>query len=208
MKPGLLNIIAFAFLSLYASTAFAATIVKEPTISKVQGMVVVRSKEGFRHAFPGMLLAKGDEVRTASRSKAYIDFPDNSRIKLGQRSQLRVRAWQRDNGLFSSALRIFRGAFRYTASKLANGLNRRTTTITTQTAVLGVRGTDFWGRVQDNETFFLLLEGQVSLAPRFGNETAYQQAGAAVHISPTNISAPQALKPGAIAPLAAETEIE
>ncbi|MDX8406869.1 MAG: FecR family protein [Mariprofundaceae bacterium] len=208
MKTTLLNIVAFAFLSMFCSTAFAATLVKEPTISRVQGMVVVRSKEGFRHAFPGMLLAKGDEVRTGSGAKAYIDFPDNSRIKLGQRSQLRVRAWQRDNGLFSSALRIFRGAFRYTAGKLASGLNRRSTTITTQTAVLGVRGTDFWGRVGDDETFFLLLEGKVSLAPRFGNEIAYQHAGAAVHISPTNISAPQALKPSTIAPLAAETEIE
>ncbi len=207
MKNLILALFAILFLPLSFSIASAAPAVAAPNISQLQGMVVIRGKTGFQHAYHGMQLKKGDEIRTGRSGRAYIDFPDNSRVKLGSRARFVVQDWQQDDGVFSSALKIFQGAFRYTAKAIGNGLRKRNTTVTTRTAVLGVRGTDFWGRVKNDETFFLLIEGEVSLSPRFGQTITYNHAGAAVQITATEISAPKELSSESIAPLAAETEI-
>jgi ferric-dicitrate binding protein FerR (iron transport regulator) len=184
-------------------------IVATATISRILGHVKVLRKNRFEHAYRGMKLKKGDEIRTGRRGRAYIDFPDNSRVKLGNRSRFLIRDWGKsDDGIFTSVLRIFQGAFRYTAGVLSNGLTARRTSLTTRTAVLGVRGTDFWGRVGKDKTFFLLLEGEVSVAPRFGEKIIYNDAGKAINIDKSSISEPQALSNDDIMPLAAETEIE
>ncbi len=184
-------------------------IAETPTIARILGNVKVFRKNRFERAYRGMKLQKGDEIRTGRRGRAYIDFPDNSRVKLGNRSRFLVRDWGKtDEGIFTSTLRIFQGAFRYTAGLLTSGYAKRRTSLTTRTAVLGVRGTDFWGRVGKDKTFFLLLEGEVSLAPRYGEEIVYNDAGKAVNINNSNISEPEALTMETILPLAAETEIE
>ncbi len=185
------------------------TQVQTPTVARVLGDVKVFRKNRFERVYRGMKLRKGDEIRTGRRGRAYIDFPDNSRVKLGNRSRFLVRDWNKtDEGIFTSTLRIFQGAFRYTAGILNSGLTARRTSLTTRTAVLGVRGTDFWGRVGKDETFFLLLEGEVSLAPKYGEEIIYNDAGKAVNINKSNVSEPEKLTMETILPLAAETEIE
>ncbi|PCI01569.1 MAG: hypothetical protein COB79_03885 [Zetaproteobacteria bacterium] len=183
-------------------------IVASPTIVRILGSVKVFRQNRFERAYPGMKLKQGDEIRTGRRGRAYIDFPDNSRVKLGIRSRFLVRDWSEKEGVFTSTLRIFQGAFRYTAGLLTSGMTARRTSLSTRTAVLGVRGTDFWGRVGKDKTFFLLLEGEVSIAPRYGEAMVYNDAGKAVNINNSNISEPQPFSMEDIAPLAAETEIE
>jgi len=189
-------------------SAWAADAIKDPTITRMVGEVNILRGKSFIKGSAGMALQRGDEVRTSRRGKAYIDFPDNSRVKLGNFARFQVRDWQESEGIFSSILRVSQGAFRYSAGLLRTGLKQRNTELSTRTAVLGVRGTDFWGRVGKDNTFLLLLEGSVSLAPRFGDSTTYNRAGFAVNIDNDNISEPSAYKGEDIAPLAAETEIE
>ncbi len=185
------------------------TQVETPTVARVLGDVKVFRKNRFERVYRGMKLRKGDEIRTGRRGRAYIDFPDNSRVKLGNRSRFLVRDWGKtDEGIFSSTLRIFQGAFRYTAGILTSDLTARRISLTTRTAVLGVRGTDFWGRVGKDKTFFLLLEGEVSLTPKYGEKIIYNDAGKAVNINKSSVSEPEKLSTETILPLAAETEIE
>lgn len=189
------------------ASTWAADTIKNPTITRMIGEVNILRGKSFIRASMGMPLQRGDEVRTSRRGKIYIDFPDNSRVKLGNFARFQVRDWQENEGIFSSILRVSQGAFRYTAGLLRAGLKQRNTELSTRTAVLGVRGTDFWGRVGQDNTFFLLLEGSVTLAPRLGDSITYNQAGFAVNIDNNEISEPSALKQVEIAPLAAETEI-
>jgi len=179
----------------------------EPAISRLQGEVKVLRGHRYLNARYGMKLNKGDTIYTGRRGKVYIDFPDNSRVKLGSRARFQIQSWENKQGIFTSALNIFQGAFRYTAG-LIRGYTARQTTVTTKTAVLGVRGTDFWGRVEEDKTFFLLLEGEVSLTPIHGEKMIYNRALYAVNIKDSSISTPQSLDMKSIAPLAAETEID
>jgi hypothetical protein len=206
-----LKFIIFASaLLIFSSLSYASNMqveAAEPALSRLQGSVKVLRDHHYLNASYGMKLQKGDVIYTGRRGKVYIDFPDNSRVKLGSKARFQVQNWENKQGIFTSALNIFQGAFRYTAG-LIRGYKARQTTVTTKTAVLGVRGTDFWGRVEEDKTFFLLLEGEVSLTPIHGEKTIYNQALYAVNIKDTSISTPQNLDMKTIAPLAAETEID
>jgi len=177
-----------------------------PVVSRILGDVKVLRNEKWLRASDKMALKKGDEIYTGRRSKAYIDFPDHSRVKLGHKSHFLVQDWREEKGVFFSTLSIFRGAFRYTASAIRQ-FTARQTTLTTPTAVLGVRGTDFWGRVGKHKTFLLLIEGEVSLTPVQGDTIIYNDVLHAVDIQASTISKPKALSMENIAPLAEETEI-
>jgi len=178
-----------------------------PTIQNMQGLVVVWNQHGFTPAEIGMKLQQGDEIRTGNGGKAYIDFPDNSRVKLGSRSRFIIQQWEINDHIFSSTLRMLQGAFRYTAHQLIGSLHQRRTQFQTRTVVLGVRGTDFWGRAEDEQTFFLLLEGKVTLSPYSQSPIPYDKAGYAVDIQTNHISEPRRLSMQEITPLAEETEI-
>lgn len=203
-------IIFTLMLCFFSSASFAANLnieTTEPAISRLLGDVKVLRDNKYMRATYGMALQKGDTIYTGRRGKVYIDFPDNSRVKLGSRARFKISSWGKKDGVFISSLNIFQGAFRYTAGFI-RGFTARQTTVTTRTAVLGVRGTDFWGRVEEDKTFFLLLEGEVSLTPIHGKEIIYNQTLHAVNIKETDVSKPQGLDMTTIAPLAAETEID
>jgi len=197
----------FILLALFLAHSAQANELSAPTISQLQGMVIVNGQHGFTRATQGLQLQAGDEIRTGYAGKVYIDFPDHSRVKLGVKSRFIIQDWDIHEGIFTSSLRILQGAFRYTASALQSSLKARQTTVKTNTAVLGVRGTDFWGRAERNQTFFLLLEGSVQVAPSFAEEITYNKAGYAINIQTNHIASPQPLTAENIAPLAAETEI-
>ncbi|MDX8388497.1 MAG: FecR family protein [Ghiorsea sp.] len=211
MKPLIILSLTLVSLCFYTQIVIANeaySSIESPTIFRVLGDVKVFRANHFERAIRGMKLKKGDEIRTGKRGRAYVDFPDNSRVKLGNRARFLVRDWSESEGIFSSTLRILQGAFRYTAGIVSKGLLSRKTTLTTRTAVLGVRGTDFWGRVGKEDTFLLLLEGEITIAPRNGEEIIYNNAGSAVNINSSTISEPELLSMAVIAPLAVETEIE
>ncbi|MDQ6980454.1 MAG: FecR family protein [Ghiorsea sp.] len=196
-------------LCFFSSTSFAANLnieTTEPAIARLLGDVKVLRDNKYMRATYGMALQKGDTIYTGRRGKVYIDFPDNSRVKLGSRARFKMSSWGKKDAIFTSSLKIFQGAFRYTAG-LIRGFSARQTTVSTRTAVLGVRGTDFWGRVKNDTTFFLLIEGEVSLSPIDGEKVTYNQSLHAVNIAPKSISTPQLLSMDVITPLAMETEI-
>jgi len=203
----MIRLCCFSLLFFFPTLLYASQL-SSPIISQVEGMVVVYSNtEGFTSANKGMQLKPGDEIRTGKSGKVYIDFPDQSRVKLGRDARFIIENWSINDNLFSSTLRMLQGAFRYTATALKYSLAQRRTTLKTKTAVLGVRGTDFWGRADPNSTFFLLLEGKVEVTPIHGASIPYDSAGYAIHIEAGKISKPEAWSSEAIAPLAAETEI-
>lgn len=206
-----LQFISFTLmLCFFSSASLAANInieTTEPAISRLLGDVKVLRGNKYIRATYGMALQKGDTIYTGRRGKAYIDFPDNSRVKLGSRARFEISSWGKKDGVFTSSLNIFQGAFRYTAG-LIRGFTARQTRVATRTAVIGVRGTDFWGRVEEDKTFFLLLEGEVSLTPVHGEKMIYNEALHAVNIKEKDISKPQNLDMATIAPFAAETEID
>ena len=98
---------------------------------------------------PGMALSSGDTLLTGQGARVLLKAADGSAIKLGENARLQVSglAQQRDGqSLFSAALDVAKGAFRFTTSALAQ-LRARDVTVRVSGATVGIRGTDVWGKV-------------------------------------------------------------
>jgi hypothetical protein len=96
----------------------------------------------------GTALQNGDKLLTGSNARIYLQTADGSTVKLGEKAELNLQgltAQKQTGSVFSAALDVVRGAFRFTTSALAKARNRDIS-IKVAGATLGIRGTDVWGK--------------------------------------------------------------
>jgi hypothetical protein len=62
---------------------------------------------------------------------------------------------QGENGLFTAALDVSKGAFRLTTDIFQKFQRQRAINVRTGTVTIGIRGTDVWGRSNEREGFRL-----------------------------------------------------
>lgn len=118
---------------------------------------------------PGMELENRDRVLTGSGARAIIQFADGSAVKLGENVNVTVNALnQPKNGVFTAALDVAKGAFRLTTDIFRKFQDQRAINIRTGTVTIGVRGTDLWGRSDNEKDFVCLLEGRISVSHPLG----------------------------------------
>lgn len=122
----------------------------------------------------GMELASGDVVRTGTGARAYLMLAEGSRVKLGEaaRFTLHTRSLQPEK-IFSGALDVLAGAFRFTTGKLSKARSREVS-IRVGTATIGIRGTDVWGKTDKHGDLVALLEGHIEIT-RSGQVTDMAQ---------------------------------
>jgi FecR protein len=131
-------------------------------ITQVEGQVDLL-KGGNLPAKPVKLqdkLESGDVVRTKSLSKAQITFIDNSIITLSPESRLAVDEYQFTPAQQkrNAVLNLFYGMAHVVVNQLFK-VDQPDFVIKTQTAVTGVRGTDFGVRIQPNSSTVLNFKG-------------------------------------------------
>ncbi len=112
---------------------------------------------------PGMVLQPGDVIHTGPSSRLLVRLSERSLVKLGENGQLRFTELSPTRELFSAALGVLQGAFRFTTG-LAAKARRRQVNITVATVTAGIRGTDLWGRSRDNTEIVCLIEGAIEVA--------------------------------------------
>ncbi len=122
----------------------------------------------------GMELSNGDILLTGQNSRVLLKTADGSDIKLGEHAKMQLTglAQQRDGQpLFTAALNVVKGAFRFTTSAIAK-LYGREVSVRVAGATIGIRGTDVWGKVAEtDQDIVLLIEGKISVSYR--NEPAF-----------------------------------
>lgn len=114
---------------------------------------------------PGMALQAGDQVRTGANSRLLVKLAEGSLVKLGENGTLRIAEInpQRE-GIFSAALGVLEGAFRFTTDALARD-RKRDVRITVATVTAGIRGTDLWGKSdRADRQIVCLIEGAIEVA--------------------------------------------
>ena len=106
--------------------------------------------------FPDEPIATGADARLA------LSFDDGTTLTLGENASLVldtfVYAPEGESVLHATVT----GAFRYVSGKLGPGATRQAS-VTTPVAVVGVRGTDFWGGQIDAAFGVVVLEGSVTV---------------------------------------------
>jgi hypothetical protein len=113
---------------------------------------------------PGKVLQNRDRVITGADARVLIQLAEGSAVKLGENAQLDLNAlgW-RENRVFSAALDVARGAFRFTTDVFAKLHQKRAVNVRIATITAGIRGTDLWGSSDAERDLVCLLEGRITV---------------------------------------------
>ena len=157
----LLSASLFFSLFSFASLALSAT-----TIGKLDSLQLPAwlDRGGLTvPATPGIDLYAGDKLRTGKGARLLITLNEGSFVRLGENATFEIAAAQRKSGVFTAALNVLEGAFRFTTKTLAKAQPRDVTIRVANNATIGIRGTDLWGRGRGDKDIVCLLEGKIDV---------------------------------------------
>ena len=122
-------------------------------------------RNGVRQALePGMPLRNRDRVLTGADARVLIQLAEGSAVKLGENAQLDLNALgRREGGVFTAALDVAKGAFRFTTGVFARTHRQRAVNVRIATITAGIRGTDLWGSSDAERDLVCLLEGRITV---------------------------------------------
>lgn len=110
----------------------------------------------------GTKLTASDLLRTGPNARILLRLGEGSRIKLGENGSLHLDGLGADKGLFSAALEVVKGAFRFSTAQIVRH-RPRDVKVRIGTATVGIRGTDVWGKATEEKDIVCLLEGKISV---------------------------------------------
>lgn len=140
----------------------AAPALPAPLVEAVQ-VPAWLERDGHRQPLvPGQSLGNRDRVLTGSGARVLIRLPEGSAVKLGENAQFHLNALgQRSGGVYTAALDVLKGAFRFTTGLFPSRLQHRAVNIRVATLTAGVRGTDLWGKSNEEKDLLCLIEGNI-----------------------------------------------
>lgn len=102
----------------------------------------------------------GDVIRTKSKSKAQITFVDKSTMTISPESRVGIESYMFDasKNKRNAVVQLFQGLAHVAVSKIFKAAEPDFV-VKTQTAIMGVRGTDFGVRIYPNSSDVLNFEG-------------------------------------------------
>ena len=138
-------------------------------LTQVEGRVDIL-RGGKLPAIPVKLndgVQTGDIIRTKSMSKAQITFIDNSTLTISPESRVGIEAYMFDSAKNkrNAVVQLFQGLAHVAVSKIFKAAEPDFV-VKTQTAIMGVRGTDFGVRIYPNSSDVLNFEGLLQVGNR------------------------------------------
>ena len=121
---------------------------------------------------PGTALQANDRLRTGDNARLQLKMPEGSAVKLGEKAEFVIERAE-DRSIFTAALRVITGAFRFTTSQVSK--RRRDVSIHVKNVTAGIRGTDLWGKSTDERDLVCLLEGRISVGAQGHPEVTLDQ---------------------------------
>jgi FecR protein len=112
----------------------------------------------------GDTVEPGDVIRTKSLSKAQITFIDDSTLTLSPEARLAIEdfKFEPSQGKRRAVLEVFQGLALAVVNKILKA-EEPDFVVKTQTAIVGVRGTEFGIRIQPNSSTILNFSGRVQV---------------------------------------------
>jgi hypothetical protein len=160
-------------------------------------------------ASPGTELFAGDKLRTGKDARLLISLAEGSVVRLGENAIFEIATAERKSGIFTAALNVAEGAFRFTTRALARAQPRDVRISVARNATIGIRGTDLWGRGRGDKDIVCLIEGKIDVT---GNDNLTRRLDQPLQFFQSTRSAPPEplafLDPKQLAIWAKETDIE
>lgn len=170
-------VVLLATLGLAGGVSAQAQVVGEVTLHIGHAMVVSASgaSEPVRR---GSTIHPGDRIETSEGGHVHIRFVDGAMVSVRPTSRLVVEDYQYNALQVAQSLvrfRLEKGVTRAISGAAAGGAKERFR-LNTPLVAIGVRGTDFVVRTQDNQTIASVNQGAIIMAP-FGEGCSPQSLG-------------------------------
>lgn len=116
----------------------------------------------------GMQLGNKDVLITGERARVMLRMAEGSAVKMGENATLALDNLTEKKGadntpVVGASLDVVKGAFRFTTGVFGKPRAERDVSVKIATITAGIRGTDVWGRSNDEQDVICLLEGRVSV---------------------------------------------
>jgi hypothetical protein len=140
-------------------------------VSRIQGEATGTNGSARRPLGLNSSVFLNDVVSTGDAARLEVTFTDNTRLTLGEKAKLTLDSYVFDSAAGSGTIKFgLVGALRFVSgqvSKLASADVR----VTTPVAIVGIRGTEFWGGPIDDQVLgVFLIEGAVSVSNAAGQQ--------------------------------------
>jgi hypothetical protein len=156
------TLLGLVLLFVGANHALAAP--AKAVVEAVQSPAWVDRGEQRLPLVPGQELKNRDRVVTGAEARVVLRLSEGSAVKLGENANMRIDALGvRDGSTFTAALDVARGAFRFTTGVFNRFQNRRAVNVRIATVTAGIRGTDLWGKSDDERDLVCLIEGRITV---------------------------------------------
>jgi hypothetical protein len=141
------------------------------TISRIQGEASGTRNGATRALGLNAAVFRNETVATAETARLEVTFTDNTRLTLGERAKLTLDTYVFDSAAGQGAIKFgLIGAFRFVSGQVSK-LASADVSVTTPVAIVGIRGTEFWGGPIDDQVLgVFLIEGAVSVSNAAGQQ--------------------------------------
>ena len=139
-------------------------------VNKVEHEAEIVAANGTTPAAPGAPVHLNDMLRTGPEGRLQVTFRDDSILTLGEKASVSIDRYifDPDAKVGETVLIAAKGAFRFASGRIKQ-LKPSAIQVATPLAVIGVRGTEFWGGPLDETYGILLLEGEVTVTNGAGS---------------------------------------
>lgn len=187
-KELLLNpFLRLAVLAMVAlSSAVASAAMQVGSVSRAQGDSVGVSEGKQRPLDNGAPVHLAEEILTGDAARLEIGLDDGTTLTLGEKARLVIdRFVYRPQESLDELAVSTRGAFRFVSGALKTASSA--ISVQTPVALIGVRGTDFWGGPIDGLYGVFLIEGAVSVTNN-GGEVVLDEPGEGTNLEGLDVA--------------------
>ena len=135
--------------------------------------------------YPGASVIVGDRLRTGKGARLKLRMIDGTEIMLGENTEFIVREFELHETTARGLLELTKGFFRAVTGRITK-LRDNAFQVKTPLAIIGVRGTDFWGEQHANRLRIALLGGTAVIVTNDAGSVELTEAGYGTEVtSPT-----------------------
>jgi len=141
------------------------------TVSRIQGEASGTRNGATRALAPNSAVFLNETVATGETALLEVTFTDNTRLTLGEKAKLTLDNYVYDSATGRGTIKFgLLGAFRFVSGQVSK-LASAEVSVTTPVAIVGIRGTEFWGGPIDGQALgVFLIEGSVSVSNGAGQQ--------------------------------------
>jgi len=141
------------------------------TISRIQGEASAMRSDATRALGINASVFANEIVSTGEAARLEVTLRDQTRLTLGERAKLTLDRYVFDPAGGRGTIKFgLVGAFRFVSGQLSK-LANADVSVTTPVAIVGIRGTEFWGGPIDDQALgVFLIEGAVSVSNASGQQ--------------------------------------